>query len=443
MATGARVRITGSKVHRVWKCAASAVLPQGYESNDPSPAAKRGTAIHAFLEQVGKVGRGAALAAAPADVVPLLEALDLDNLPVGLATEVSFAWNWQTGAVRELGRNLPRREDGGVDYDGFAEVDWSCDVPCTIDVMGVASMQVRTFGTDDEAAMVTVRRGYVGDYKSGHSKYPAPDMFGQTLLAALCVAKVYGCDDVVVELLHIHDNGGHHTVRRTVNDWDLQAFEQELQHAMETAADRERLGLPILDPAEVPTPHEGPWCDHCPAFRGCPAKLALVRAIPQELTHTLGVRHDLGPDGELQLPPGFLTIRNAAAAWEAIERIEDVLARAKEEICSIGAFESIPLSDGRVIGRLVTERRALNGRVAAELLRERYGQAAEEHIEPHVTLSEMRRAVVRHLRPGEKIETKAGAGVYDRLVAEVEQRGGLELKITDAVRPHVPKKKLG
>lgn len=442
---------TGSKVHRVWKCPASAVLPQAYEDDDPSPAAKRGTAIHAFLEAVGKVGRGAALANAPADVVPLLEALDLGALPVGLATEVSFAWNWQTGAVRELGRNLPRLPTGAVDYDA-AGVDWSCEVPLTIDVTGVADL-VPILNADGAGG----RRGYVGDYKYGHSKYPAPDMFGQTLLAALCVARVYGCDDVVVELLHIHDNGGNHAVRRTVNEWDLQAFEAELQAAMETVADREHLGLPITDPAEVPTPREGSWCDHCPAFRSCPAKLALVRAIPEQLVQ-LGVKMPLrettgtevedwlegkGPDPfAMTLTPGALTIRNAGAAWEAIERIEDVLARAKEEICSIGAFEEIPLSDGRVIARLVTERRSLNGKVAAELLRERYEPGvAAEYIEEHVTLTGLRQAVARNIRPGEKIETKAGTGVYDKVLQEVERRGGLELKVTDAVRPHVPKKK--
>ncbi|HEX6052757.1 MAG TPA: PD-(D/E)XK nuclease family protein [Gemmatimonadaceae bacterium] len=420
------MRPTGSKVHRAWKCPASAVLPQGYASSDPSPAALRGTAIHAFLEQVGRVGRGAALAAAPADVVPLLEALDLDNLPVGLATEVSFAWNWQDSTARELGRNLPRREDGGVDYDHPSiqpPVDWSCEIPLTIDVMGVAFV-----------AALDVNRGYVGDYKSGHSKYPAPDMFGQTLLAALCVAKVYGCDDVVVELLHIHDNGGHHAVRRTVNEWDLQAFEAELRHSMLAIASGRDRGF-------TPPPVEGTWCDHCPAFRSCPAKLALVRAIPQELVQ-LGVRPD-PESGALTLTPGSITVRNVAAAWMMKEAIEGICARIAEECCSVAAFEQIPLPDGRVLGRIITERRGLNGKVAAELLRERLGPAAAEYIEESVTLDALRKAVAKHRRPGEKIETKAGDGVYQIALAEIEQRGGLELKVTDAVRPHVPKRKPG
>lgn len=439
------MRITGSKVHRIWKCAASAVLPQHAMDVDRpewEPMRTKGQGVHGFLEVVGKVGRGTALAAAPADVVPLLEALDLDNLPVGLATEVSFAWNWQTGEARELGRNLPRRPDGGVDYDHPSiqpPVDWSREVPITIDVMGVAFATVPR-----EGAYGT--RGYVGDYKSGHTKYPAPDMFGQTLLAALCVSKVYGCDDVVVELLHIHDNGGHHTVRRTVNEWDLQAFEAELIEAMRRVSTADHEGWP--NPyEEQPVPVEGLWCDHCPAFRSCPAKLALVRAIPEQLVQ-LGIRPanwvpDADTGSTLQLTPGALTIRNAAAAWEAIERIEDVLARAKEEICSIAAFEQIPLSDGRVIGRLVTERRGLNGKVAAELLRERLGPAAAEYIEESVTLDALRKAVAKHRRPGEKIETKAGDGVYQIALAEVERRGGLEIRVTDAVRPHVPKKRPG
>ena len=473
------MRVTGSKVHRAWKCAASAVLPQsGTYRPDLEPARGRGQAIHAFLETVGNffavtrdlaTARSTALAAAPADLVPLLEALELENLPTGLATEVSFAWNWLDGAARELGRNLPRRPDGGVDYDAVestrplcefcqrrkdqclaegkagwvicdvcrsrpAGVDWSCEIPCTIDVVGVANG-----GTGSRI----MRRGYAGDYKSGHTKYPAPDMYGQTLLAALCVQQVYGCDDVVVELIFIHDNGGHHSVRRTVNEWDLSAFADQLQEAMEAVHgalwEMDTSGIAANEPG-VTIPVEGPWCDYCDAYKDCPKKVALVKSIPQELVQ-LGIRPDRD-SGELQLTPGALTIRNAGIAWEAIERIEAVLARAKEEICGIGAFEEIPLSDGRIIGRLITERRGLNGRIAAEVLEKRYGrEERDRRIELSCTLAELRKAVVANIQQGQKIETKNGTGEFDKLVAEVERLGGIEVKTTDSVKPHVPKKK--
>lgn len=428
------MRVTGSKVHRVWKCQASAVLPQsGLYQPELDKYRDRGKVIHRFLERVQADGRDRALAEVPKDLLPLCEALALDDLPVGLTTEVSFAWNWQAGTVRELGRNLPQREDGGgVDYDSVQPpVDWSREIPATLDVVGVQRWP-------NEMRF----RGYCGDYKSGHAKYPAPDMYGQTLLGALCVVTAYGCDDCVVELLHIHDNGGHHTVRRIVNTWDLDVFAQELRYAMEVVEDRVEYmhGHGRLASSETPVPVEGPWCEYCPAFKACPAKIALVHAIPQELVQ-LGVRPD-PESGALQLTPGALTVRNAGLAWMAIERIEDILARAKEEICSIGWHEDIPLSEGRVVGRLVTERRSANGRVAADLLEERYGRAErEERVDLSVTLSALRQAVVKHLKPGEKIETRAKTGVYDKLLADLERLGGLEVKVTDAVRPHVPKKK--
>lgn len=421
------MRVTGSKLHRVWKCAASAVLPQVERDQSASePARDKGKAIHAFLERVKAIGRPAALAEAPKDLLPLLEALDLDDLPVGLACEVAFAWNWRDGTARELGRNMDR----GYDTCDLP-VDWECEIPCTIDVVGVAEVVQLLIDSEDGK-----RRGYVGDYKSGHVKYPAPDMFGQLLLGALCVRSVYGCDDVVVELIHIHDNGGHHKARRTVTDWDLDGFAGELRGAMD------QVGAAQWPEIHQPDPVEGPWCDYCPAYRACPAKLALVRQLPQELVQ-LGVRPDR-ESGELQLSPGALTVRNAAMAWMAIERIEDVLARAKQEICGIGAFEPVELPDGRVIGWTPgQERRSVNGKVAAELLERRYGrEERDKRVEVSVSMAELRHAVVAHIKPGEKIETAKGTGVLDGLLAELERMGGLETKTVGAgVKPHVPKGK--
>lgn len=432
------MKTTGSRVHRVWKCAASAVLPQvERDMSKHEPARNRGKAIHSFLERANAVGKPTALAEAPADLVPLLEALDLEDLPVGLACEVAFAWNWQTGTARELGRGIDRAYDK-------AGVDWSCEIPCTLDVVGVQPK---------EPLLGSPTRGYVGDYKSGYSKYPAPDIFGQTLLGALCVRSVYGCDDVIVELLYIHGDGGHHAARRTVNEWDLDVFERQLREAMQFIHEPTVVeGLEEWLEGEGPepwvmraTPVEGPWCEHCDAYKSCPAKIALVRAIPEKL-YELGVRPGTLPDKNgveqhaLVLTPGIIGVRNAAAAWMALEAIEDVIGRAKAEICGIGAFEEIPLPDGRVIGLVHTERRVLNGRIAAEVIERRYGrEEREKRVELSVTLSALKQAVVANLKQGEKIETRKGDGVLDRVLSEIGALGGVELSTTDAVKPHVPK----
>lgn len=415
------MRITGSRVHRVWKCPASAVLRQfaGLDEERNTPAHSKGKAIHTFLQHAGRVEPAALIANAEPAYAALFSALDLDDLPVGLGAEVSYAWNWRVGTARELGRDLPLRADGGVDYDHPSvqpPIDWESEIPCTLDVVGVAGA-----------------RGYVGDYKSGHAKYPPPDMFGQTLLGACCVADAHRCDDVVVELLHIHDDGGHHRVRRTVNSFDMDAFADELRIAMGIVADRCELA------EEVSAPKEGPWCDYCPAYRGCPAKLALVRSMPEKLVQ-LGVRR-ADPGGQLEIDPQALTVSNAAAAWQTIEAIEDVLGRAKAELCKLAWHEPIQLSDGRVLGRFVTEKRKVNGKLAAELLEKRYGRAERDlRVEVTVTLSALRQAAVAHAAQGQKIETKKGDGVLDRLLDALKHDGGLTTTVSEAVRPHVPKR---
>lgn len=394
------IAITGSKIHRVWKCPASVVLPQiDSEDDGHGPARQRGQAIHAFLERVNLVGRDVALAeVTDKALLPLLQALDLEALPTHLATEVAFAWSWRTGIARELGRNLDRQYVGIVDDE----------IPCTLDLVGVDG-----------------QRGYVGDYKTGHAKLPPPDRNGQLLLGALCARSVYRLSEVVVELIHIHSDGDHHTVRRTVDAWDLSVFAAELSAAM-AAVERGRIEYAA---GRALAAHEGPHCEHCGAYKNCPAKVALVRSIPAEL-----VRLET---------PGTITVRSAAEIWMALERITEVVSRAKEEICGMAAHEPIDLPDGRVIGMLHTERRKLDGRIAAEVLEERYGrEAVEETIELTCSMEALQRAVVKRKGPKEKAETRDGTGVVDRVIQELYRRGGVKLTITDAVKPHVPRKRL-
>lgn len=443
----ASVRITGSKAHRVWKCPASAVLPQ-LEGDDSKhePARQKGKIVHAFLETV-KLGEAEALAAAPTESWPLLKALDVDNLPTNLACEVAFAWNWKAHTARELGRgaDLPRRPDGGIDYDALG-VDWTCEVPGTFDVVGVQDMG------GDGSLHAGDRRGYVGDYKSGHVKLPPPDEYGQTLLGGLCVRAVYGCDDVVLELIHIHGDGDHHKVRRTVDEWQLDAFAAELAEAMRAVEFAQPVAPDDLW-AGPPAPREGPWCDYCPAFKSCPAKVALVRSIPETLIQ-LGVKPGTIPDKDgvdqhaLVLTPGMISVRNAAAAWMALELIEDVVGRAKAEICSIAAFEPIDLPDGRVIERIHTERRVVDGAIASQVLLDekyaaRYGRAAvDEAFTLETSMDALKKMVAMRKQKGEVVQSKKGSGLFDLMLAEIERRGGVAVNTTDNIRPHAPKKKL-
>lgn len=417
---------TGSKVHRMWMCPASSVLPQNVSDDAEArsePARGKGTIVHKYLDRVLSVGREEALAGIPEDVLVLCMALDLERLPAHLSTEVAYAWNWVTQTARELGRNLGHR-----DYD-LLGVDWSCEIPCTIDVVGMAEVVVGGFSR---------RRGYVGDYKTGHTTYPRPNRFGQTLLGALCARSVMELEDCVVELIYIDDDGDSFPARDIVDEWDLDTFARELTETMEA--------LPALadahDAGQAIAKHEGSHCAHCPGFKDCSAKVGLVRSIPVELMQ-LGVAP--GADGQLEVAPNTITARTAAAAYETCERIEAILRKIRAEVCGLAYHEPIQLSDGRVIERYTHKRRSVDGRVAAAVLEERYGRdEAMSAVELKVSIDAIRNVVVRNIdpkaKPRPKIETRKGDGLLDVILHHIEVRGGLTTNIGEECKPRMPRK---
>lgn len=424
-------QITGSKAHRVWRCPPSIVLPQVDSPTPPEVdlARTHGKVIHRYVERCGTVGAAEALAEVPDEVLPLVKALDLDELPIHLATEVSYAYDWRARTARELGRNLDRAYTipGYLASIGVAELG-PTEIALTIDLAGG---QVIDGGR---------RRGYAGDYKSGHTKYPPPNEFAQTLLAAQCMRLLHDFDDVIVELIHVHRGGTHHKVRRFVDGWDLDTFADDFEAAMELvdysaaelAAGR---GVPV---------REGPHCQHCDAFQNCPAKVALVRSIPAELA-SIGVALSDRPEakpGELMIQRGAITVERAAEVWTLLERISEVIDRAKEEICGLASRNGdIPLPDGRVIGRIYTERESLDGKVAAAVLEQWYGpEAVAEAVELSMSKDALRKAVVARKKPGEKIETKREDGVFDKIMAEIRARKGVGINSTDTVKPHMPRR---
>lgn len=413
------IRPTGSKVHRFWKCPTSAVLPQ-IEDDDVSPFAARGRDVHAFLEHVRSIGLAEALERAPADLRVLLSCLNLDELPAHLATEVAFLYDYKARTAREIGRNI------GRDYDAHLARTLQrprapTEIALTIDLAGV---EARGSG----------RRGYVGDYKTGRTKYPSPDRFGQTLLAALCMHLAHGCDDVIAELIYVREGGDAYPARRTVDEWDLMTFADELEAAFDVAAHAE---AEYVAGRGVPA-REGPHCEHCPAYKQCPAKIALVKSIPAELA-------------ALESEAGRIGRPRAAEIWMTTERILEVLGRVRDEICGLASFDPIELPDGRVIGPITTERESLDGKIAAEVIAAWFGpEAATKASEVSVSKDALRTAAVDHVErmarenPEAKrlvIQSKKGDGVFDRVLGEIRRRGGAGMNSTTNVKPHVPRRK--
>ena len=427
-------QVTGSRAHRVWQCPASLVLP--WNSNEDreakwEPARGKGKGVHRYLERVKKVGVSQALGEVPADLLILCKALDIDKLPTHLATEVAYAYNWRLGTARELGRNLGHR-----DYDALG-VDWSCEIPGTYDVVGWAMVYVKT----SDGVEAQVKRAYVGDYKTGNTRYPRPGVYGQTLLGLLCATLVMGCADGFVEMIYIDDDGESFPARDLVDEWDLQTFAREIQETMEA--------LPALDMTFVDhggdalAKREGPHCDHCPAFKACNAKVALVRSVPGELLR-LGVKK--ADDGELEISPNAITVRNASQIYEACERIESICKKMRQEVVGIAWTEPITLSDGRVIERYTHSKRSVDGRIAALVLERHYGRdEAMKAINVKVSIEAIRERVVANIDPTVKprrpIESKRGDGLLDVVLAEIAAiPGGLTVNVGEECKPHQPRK---
>lgn len=416
-------RPTGSKWHRAWRCPASAVLPQNTDEDREArtePARNRGKDIHAYLENVKRVGKDQALLDAPQELRFLLDAIDINALPTHLATEVAFAMDMRGGGrVRELGRNLGHR-----DYTSLPDPPHPrAELAFTMDAIGVQRTGTETIG-------------YAGDYKAGRTKYPPPDEFGQTLLGGLAVMDAYDCDRVVLELIYIDEDGRSYPVRRVVDAWDMEAVRESFMAGWRAIDDNEveyLTGRPLAA-------NEGAHCTYCPAYKHCPAKVALVRSIPDTLTQMGVVR---GEEGALEIARDAVSVRSAGEMFLAAERIIEVLNKIKTEICGLAYHEPIALPDGRVIERIVTNRRELDGRKAAAVLERRYGrEEALTAIDLSVSIDAIKQLARKHMVKGEAMERKRGGGVLDLILKEIEADGGLANNQSESVKPHMPRRRL-
>lgn len=383
----------------------------------------RGKLIHRFLERAKTDGRDVALSEIEdLEVRTLCSVLDLEALPTHVATEVTFAWDWKERRGRELGRNLDRRyvEPGFLESIGVEPLART-EHPVTVDILG-------------GQVVGGVKRGLVGDYKTGRTRYPSPDKFGQTLLGALAASKTHAFEEMFVDLIYIDDEGEHWRSRRPLDEWDLESFADEWAASMARVDEYE----PIVERGGLPNVIEGPHCAHCPAWKNCPAKLALAARLPVAVEEVAG-------ETEKRLAvyrPGEMTTERAAAAWIALEKFEGMIDRMKEEIRGLAASERIDLPDGRVIGVYRDEKRKINARAAIPIIRAKYGdKAVEEVVKPSITLEAMRDLVAKHRGPKDKLTTKNGDGIFDKMLRELEANKALDITRSEYVKAFTPTKK--
>lgn len=372
---------TGSGIARALACPASQALPRVERSSE---YAERGDWRHKFVELVGQVGAEKALEAIPEEYRDECEGIDIEGLPTELATEVTFAWCYETGKVRELGRNL------GRDYSDAKPTE----IVGTIDVVGVGPEEV-----------------YVADYK-GFEWVSARSP--QLLFAAFCASKVYSRHHATTEVMQLDGSGRRN--RATMDTFDLWAFEAKLREMVTAIIDAQEQ----FDDGLWPTVTEGKHCKYCPAFDSCPAKTRLLR----EMTAP--------EDGPFSLRLDEATAADAYRKWLIMK---DLTKRVGEALYGYASEHPIDLGDGRVFGpREKAGKESLDGDIAYAQIREFYGQEIADIATGRTATKEGIKAAAKAAKAAGKVKTiKEGE---EGMLALIRANNGAKRKTSTVIGEH-------
>ena len=363
--------ITGSALPRVIPCPGSERLPHIKES---SVYADNGTARHSYLQGVSEVGATNALAAVPDEYREICEAIDLTDLPTHLAAEVTFAFDVRTGKARELGRCL------GRDYSAATEYE----IVGTIDVLGF----------DGDCI-------YIGDYK-GYEYVSARDN-PQLLFAALCATLVYPASYARLEIINLRDG---EIIRNscTVDCFEIAAFRATLIKAVEAT---QQAGAVIAT---------GDHCRYCPAWRSCPAKVAVLRELVS-----------MTPDSQ-----AAITEANAYDAYAKYLEMRGMMKKVSDAIHAYAGTHTIDLGNGRVFGKRTKQgNEKLDGGVVYEVLKAQHSQeVAESAVEMHAT----KKSIAAAVRASEAEGTQKA--LNEEVLTAVRAKGGGVRKSSVVIDEH-------
>ena len=377
---------SASYLPRVVPCPASHALPQ--EPEEKGAAAHRGTAIHAYLAAVSKVGRDAALEQVPAEYLEECEAIPVERLPTNLAAEVTFALDLGAGTARELGRDL------GRDYSGAL----SHELVGTADLVGIA---------DD---CVTVL-----DYKSGWSRQPPAGEHWQLLALAVAGARAYGVSNARVGIITLHDGRSHYDMA-DLDALDLDAALDGLR-AMAGRIDSARADVAA---GRQPQTHPGAWCRYCPAWKSCPSQTALLRQVVA------------APEAVERDVLALLTPETARLAYERIKQVSDVVRRVEQAVYAWAARTPIDLGDGTVLGPTQTQRESIDAEKALRVLEARLGP----HINIAVERSTSKAAIKRAITALAKESGGKVAPLEREILEALRSAGAVEMKTTETIKEH-------
>lgn len=368
---------TASNLGRVFNCVGSEALPHSDTTSEFSALC---TAGHAFIARAGEIGRDKALAEIDEHAAhrKLCEALPLDKLPQGGDHELALAWDYVTDAAREL------PADGHRDYSDAEPTEFVG----TADYVGRGASWV-----------------VVVDWKMGY-RYLGPARESRQLrILALAAARLTGLDEVRAAYCFLKDDGSYALSWATFNAFDLAEIADELRELSETLDDQRAEGSPL-------SLRQGEWCDFCPAYNHCPAKMKLARA--------LGTDEEIESLARIERQIDAMTDEQLGGLYTKLDRYDDISTRLREITRKRAAQRPFDLPDGRRVGTVQWPFTVVNVAIAYPIVVARHGAAVAEKIFPR----------------------KGTVGALDELdeatLIEIEQRRGIVKGAKPQVRVHRP-----
>lgn len=380
---------SASGLQRAFACPASRFLPR---VTKPSTVdARRGTAVHKFLEECGEMGRERALERVPEEYRDHAAAIDMERMPIGdgvsFAAEVALAWDCETGDARELARGKGREE-------AYADAK-PTEFVGTLDLLGL---------TDDSVVVM--------DPKTGWGWTPPAAVNWQLRFAAIAATTVYGKTRARVAIVKLREDGSPWFDWHEVEALDLAVYAAELRD----------LGREILagQPSVVLSAVEGEHCAYCPSFAHCPAKARLAVS--------------LGAGSIAEDVTAALTPETAAKAWERIKLARAVLKEVEAKLEEYALNSPVTLTDGQVLGPVESESDDIDDEKAAKVLDAHYGPLSLHAVAPSVTKKGIEK-MARHIK-----ETKGGTikEAKDMALALLRKHGAVVTKRRVVVKEHRP-----
>ncbi len=308
---------------RAMACEGSVVLPQHHD--DDGAWSEEGRAVHRFLHRASVVGRDAALLEVEGKYVGLCEEIDLSRLPLGpdFIPEQALALDLAHGRARVL--KVDDRNYGLLS-------EWE------------------TAGTPDVSGVLPDGRAYVSDFKRDWGSLRASRYLWQLRAGAAAWSLVVdpsGMTDAVVAIITIGSDG--ETSEPMVAEWDcfqLQDFRKQM------LARAKVLRAATAASAAV---HSGDHCRHCHAFKGCPEKTALIRAVTTEPAAIVERFHAL-----MEQQPS-----NALRMYRDASKVLDVLG---EELKTYAVTHPFETEDGYMYGQVEEQHVVFDAEKAFEVL---------------------------------------------------------------------------